>query len=172
MTLGLAPRQADLFRTTVSYCDQRVAPDSIYGVLYRECFAPFPDEIFAGLFDEAGRRSVPPMIVAVVMVLQRLEGLSDRGGGRPFHLQRALEVCRWRAGVRLPGFRAHGAGRYARPAGPPGAPGPGHGGRRAWVRGRLKVAADFALLGAAVNLARLAVLGVAYCNGAWVAGGG
>ncbi len=47
-----------------------------------------------------------------------------------------------------------------------------HGGRRARVRGRLKVAADFALLAAAVNLARLAVLGIAYRNGAWAADGG
>jgi Transposase DDE domain/Transposase domain (DUF772) len=78
MTLGLAPRQADLFRTTAAYCDGRVAPDSIYGILHRECFALFPDELFADLFDNAGRRSVPPMIVAVVMVLQRIEGLSDR----------------------------------------------------------------------------------------------
>ncbi len=35
-----------------------------------------------------------------------------------------------------------------------------HGGRRARVRGRTKVGADFALLAAAVNLARLAVLGL------------
>ena len=47
-----------------------------------------------------------------------------------------------------------------------------HGGRRARVRGQLKVAADFALLAAAVNLARLSVLGVAYRNGAWAASGG
>ncbi len=43
-----------------------------------------------------------------------------------------------------------------------------HGGRRARVRGLVKVAADFALLAAAVNLARLGVLRVAYRNGAWV----
>ena len=55
-----------------------MAPDSIYGVLHRECFSLFPDEMFADLFTDVGRRSVPPMIVAVVMVLQRLEGLSDR----------------------------------------------------------------------------------------------
>jgi hypothetical protein len=35
-----------------------------------------------------------------------------------------------------------------------------HGGRRARVRGTTKIAADFALLAAAVNLARLSVLGV------------
>src|SRR6266487_5102059 len=78
MTLGLAPRQADLFRSTAVFCDGRVAPDSIYGILHRECFALFPDEMFADLFDDVGRRSVPPMIVAVVMVLQRIEGCSDR----------------------------------------------------------------------------------------------
>ena len=55
-----------------------MAPDSIYGVLHRECFNLFPDELFADVFTDVGRRSVPPMIVAVVMVLQRLEGLSDR----------------------------------------------------------------------------------------------
>ncbi|HEX2301866.1 MAG TPA: IS1182 family transposase [Pseudonocardiaceae bacterium] len=78
VTLGRAPRQTDLLRSTVDYCQGRVAPDSIYGVLHRECFALFPDELFADLFTEVGRRSVPPMIVAVVMVLQRIEGLSDR----------------------------------------------------------------------------------------------
>jgi hypothetical protein len=78
MTLGLAPRQADLFRSTAAFCDGRVAPDSIYGILHRECFILFPDEMFADLFDDVGRRSVPPMIVAVVMVLQRAEGCSDR----------------------------------------------------------------------------------------------
>ncbi|TWP43804.1 transposase, partial [Lentzea tibetensis] len=78
MTLGRAPRQAGLLRSTVEFCEGRVAADSIYGVLHRECFALFPDEMFADLFADAGRRSVPPMIVAVVMVLQRVEGLSDR----------------------------------------------------------------------------------------------
>ena len=78
MTLGTAPRQGDLLRTTANYCSGRVAEDSIYGVLHRECFTVFPDEMFADLFTDVGRRSVPPMIVAVVMVLQRIEGLSDR----------------------------------------------------------------------------------------------
>ncbi len=44
-----------------------------------------------------------------------------------------------------------------------------HGGRRARVRGRPKVAADFSLLAAAVNLARLAVLGLVGSGGAWAA---
>jgi len=44
-----------------------------------------------------------------------------------------------------------------------------HGGRRARVRGKPKIAADFALLAAAVNLARLAVLGLAAQPGGWQA---
>ncbi|HEX5877869.1 MAG TPA: transposase [Actinomycetota bacterium] len=55
-----------------------MAPTSIYGLLHRECERLFPDEMFADLFTDVGRRSVPPMIVAVVMVLQRIEGCSDR----------------------------------------------------------------------------------------------
>ena len=78
MTLGHAPTQADIFRSTASYCEGRVAADSIHALLHRECHRLFPDELFADLFRDIGRRSVPPMIVAVVMVLQRLEGLSDR----------------------------------------------------------------------------------------------
>ena len=78
MTLGLAPRQADLFRSTVGFCEPRVAPGSIYGLLHRECHRLFPEEMFADLFTDVGRRSVPPSIVAVVMVLQRIEGCSDR----------------------------------------------------------------------------------------------
>ncbi len=78
MTLGVAPRQPDLLCTTAGFCEGRVSPESIYGVLHRECFSLFPDEMFADLFTDVGRRSVPPMIVAVVMVLQRLEGCSDR----------------------------------------------------------------------------------------------
>ncbi|MEV6324777.1 transposase [Nocardia sp. NPDC051787] len=78
MTLGRVPSQGDLLRSTVEFCAGRVGEDSIYGVLHRECGRLFPDEMFADLFTDVGRRSVPPMIVAVVMVLQRIEGLSDR----------------------------------------------------------------------------------------------
>jgi hypothetical protein len=46
-----------------------------------------------------------------------------------------------------------------------------HGGRRARVRGRVKIAAGFALLAAAVNLARLGLLGLAFQQGTWVNAG-
>ncbi|MEU7005121.1 transposase, partial [Nonomuraea sp. NPDC046570] len=78
MAVGQTPMQPGLLSSTVGFCEGRLAPNSIYAVLHRECRSLFPDEMFADLFAEDGRRSVPPMIVAVVMVLQRLEGLSDR----------------------------------------------------------------------------------------------
>jgi len=78
MSLGPTPRQGDVFRDTTEFCTPRVRAGSIYAFLHRECLALFPDALFADLFADIGRRSVPPMVVAVVMVLQRLEGLSDR----------------------------------------------------------------------------------------------
>jgi len=74
----MAPRQADLLVGSAVVCDGRVAENSIWAVLHRECHRLFPDEMFTDLFSERGRHSVPPSIVAVVMVLQRLFGLSDR----------------------------------------------------------------------------------------------
>ena len=57
VTLGLTPKQADLLCTTARFCEGRVASESIYGVLHRECFALFPDEMFADLFTDVGRRA-------------------------------------------------------------------------------------------------------------------
>ncbi len=104
MTLGVAPRQADLFRSTAAYCEGRVAPDSIYGILHRECFRLFPDEMFADLFDDAGRRSVPPMIVAVVMVLQRIEGCSDREAADRFAFDARWKYAAGGLDFDYPGF--------------------------------------------------------------------
>jgi Transposase DDE domain/Transposase domain (DUF772) len=78
MTAGTTPKQADLWRGTAALCEGRVGQQSIWAVLYREGDRLFGDELFADLFAEVGRRSVPPRIVATVMVLQRLQGLSDR----------------------------------------------------------------------------------------------
>jgi hypothetical protein len=78
MTLGRAPEQEDVWQTTARYCSGKLSPTSIFELLHRECHRLFPDDAFADLFRDIGRRSVPPRIVAVVMVLQRLEGLSDR----------------------------------------------------------------------------------------------
>lgn len=104
MTLGVAPRQADLFRSTAAFCDGRVPPGSIYGILHRECFTLFPDEMFADLFDDAGRRSVPPMIVAVVMVLQRIEGCSDREAADRFAFDARWKYAAGGLDFDYPGF--------------------------------------------------------------------
>lgn len=78
MTLGRAPEQGDVWQTTARYCEGKLSPTSIYGLLHCECHRLFPDDGFADLFRDVGRRSVPPRLVALVMVLPRLEGLSDR----------------------------------------------------------------------------------------------
>jgi IS5 family transposase len=78
MTAGTTPKQADLWRGTAAVCEGRVGEQSIWAVLYQQGDRLFADELFADLFAEVGRRSVPPRIVATVMVLQRLQGLSDR----------------------------------------------------------------------------------------------
>jgi Transposase DDE domain/Transposase domain (DUF772) len=91
VTVGTAPRQADLMKGTASFVADRVKDDSIWSVLHRECHRLFPDEMFADLFATTGRRSVPPRIVAVVMVLQRLFGLSDREAVEAFEFD-----ARWK----------------------------------------------------------------------------
>jgi IS5 family transposase len=78
MTAGTTPKQTDLWRGTAAVCEGRVGEQSIWAVLYHQGDRLFADALFADLFAEVGRRSVPPRIVATVMVLQRLQGLSDR----------------------------------------------------------------------------------------------
>ncbi len=73
--MGEAPRQLDLLDPVTRFCDESLPTGSIYGFLFRERDRLFPDELFTDLFAAIGRRSVPPSVVAVVMVLQRLEGL-------------------------------------------------------------------------------------------------
>lgn len=104
MSLGAAPRQRDLFRSTTSFCASRVADDSIYGLLHRECFNLFPEELFTDLFTDIGRRSVPPLVVAVVMVLQRLEGLSDREAVERFEFDARWKYAAGGLDFDYPGF--------------------------------------------------------------------
>ena len=78
MSLGRSSNQEDLHRSTRAACEARLGPKAIERLLARECHRLFPDEEFADLFAVIGRDSVPPRIVSVVMVLQRLHGLWDR----------------------------------------------------------------------------------------------
>lgn len=77
MSLGEAPKHDNLFRSSTSYCEG-LSETSIYRLLHERGPVLFPDAAFADLFAEVGRNSVAPQIVATVMVLQRVEGLSDR----------------------------------------------------------------------------------------------
>jgi transposase-like protein DUF772 len=96
VTLGRAQRQAELWDVAVRRCEASLPERSIFRLLHAERDRLFPDELFADLFTSVGRRSVPPSVVAVVMVLQRLEGLSDREA-----VDRVAFDLRWRyaAGV-------------------------------------------------------------------------
>src|SRR6266508_243926 len=108
MTLGLAERQGDLLDDVIRFCDDVVPRSSVYALLHRERDALFPDEFFADLFSDRGRRSVPPSVVATVMVLQRLEGLSDREAVEHYTFD-----ARWRYAAGVGGYDSRGWGRFA-----------------------------------------------------------
>jgi Transposase DDE domain/Transposase domain (DUF772) len=104
MTIGTTPRQADLWRGTAALCEGRVGQQSIWAVLYRQGDRLFGDELFADLFAEVGRRSVPPRIVATVMVLQRLQGLSDREAVEAFSFDARWKYACGGLAFDYPGF--------------------------------------------------------------------
>ena len=94
----------------------------MYALLHRECSALFPDEMLADLFAVTGRRPVPPVIVAVVMVLQRLEGCSDREAADRFAFDARWKYAAGGLDFGYPGF-VHTVlvdmrGRLRRPARP------------------------------------------------------
>ena len=108
MTLGLAERQGDLLDDVTRFCDETLAESSVYALLHRERDALFPDEFFADLFTNRGRRSVPPSVLATVMVLQRLEGLSDREA-----VERYAFDARWRYAAGVGGYDGGGWTTFA-----------------------------------------------------------
>ena len=60
-------------------CGHLLKPGTVYALLAEHRHRLFPDEMFADLFPvKRGRPSVPADVIASVMVLQSLEGLSDR----------------------------------------------------------------------------------------------
>ncbi len=108
MTLGLAERQGDLLDDLNRFCEQALPDSSVYALLNRERDRLFPDEMFADLFSDRGRRSVPPCVVATVMVLQRLEGLSDREA-----VDRYAFDARWRYAAGVGGYDGDGWAQFA-----------------------------------------------------------
>ncbi len=76
--LGTENVQAELLDTR-ALCAKLLKPGSVYEFLAEHRRELFPDQDFAGLFpSERGRPSIPASRIASVMVLQALEGLSDR----------------------------------------------------------------------------------------------
>jgi hypothetical protein len=108
MSLGLAERQGNLLDDVERFCDGKLAPDSIYSFLHRERDRLFPDEDFSDLYADTGRRSVPPSVLAVVSVLQRLEGLSDREA-----VERYCFDNRWRYAAGVGGYDTGGRTDFA-----------------------------------------------------------
>src|SRR5215208_6150762 len=107
MTLGKAERQGDLLDEVTRVCEELLPESSVYSVLARERERLFPDEMFSDLFSDRGRRSVPPSVVATVMVLQRLDGLSDREA-----VERYAFDVRWRYAAGVGGYAAGGWSRF------------------------------------------------------------
>jgi Transposase domain (DUF772). len=79
MAVGRAQRQVR-FDDAAVLLGERLAEGSVYHLLAGEGDRLFGDDYFADLFADSskGRPTVPARVVATVMVLQALEGLSDR----------------------------------------------------------------------------------------------
>jgi Transposase DDE domain/Transposase domain (DUF772) len=108
MTLGLAERQGSLLDDLNRFCEVALDDASVYAFLHRERDRLFPDELFVDLFSDRGRRSVPPSVVATVMVLQRLEGLSDREAAERYAFD-----ARWRYAAGVGGYDCGGWTSFA-----------------------------------------------------------
>ena len=86
-----------------------VPAGTVYAFLAEHRHEVFPDELFADLFPSGrGRPSVPADVIATVMVLQALEGLSDRDAITGVADGSALEG-RGRPGARRRGVPPDGA---------------------------------------------------------------
>jgi IS5 family transposase len=80
-------------------CGHLVPAGSVYAFLAEHRTRLFPDELFVDLFPSGrGRPSVPADVIATVMVLQSLEGLSDRDAIAQLRTNIAWKVA---AGVSL-----------------------------------------------------------------------
>lgn len=86
-------------------CRHLVAEDSVHAFLADHRRDLFPDDLFSDLFtSDRGRPSVPADVVATVMVLQSLEGLSDRDAAMALRTNIAWKVA---AGLALDDVGIH-----------------------------------------------------------------
>ncbi|MGH2676215.1 MAG: IS1182 family transposase [Actinomycetota bacterium] len=95
--LGTLDPQTELLDAE-AYCGHLVAEESIHRKLAQVGDALFADEDFADLYDAArGRHSVPPSMLAKVLLLQSLEGTSDRET-----VDRVRRDIGWKVALHLP----------------------------------------------------------------------
>ncbi len=95
--LGTVDPQAEILDAD-QLCGHLVADDSIHRKLAVVGDKLFCDEDFSDLYDSSrGRHSVPPSMLAKVMLLQSLEGTSDRET-----VDRVRCDLRWKVALRLP----------------------------------------------------------------------
>src|SRR5215216_7515192 len=97
--LGVADRQRGFF--DAAWCSDLLAEDSIYALLAEHGDRIVRDEDFAECYSERqGRPSIPPSLLAKVLLLAYREGLSD---------ERAMEALRfdlrWKVALEI--GRAH-----------------------------------------------------------------
>lgn len=77
-----------------AHCRSLVPENSVFALLADHRKQLFPDELFADLFLTArGRPSVPGEVIASAMVLQELEGLSDRQASDALRLNIGWKVA-------------------------------------------------------------------------------
>jgi IS5 family transposase len=87
-------------------CGHLVPAGSVHAFLAEQRQRLFPDELFADLFPSGrGRPSVPADVIATVMVLQSLEGLSDRDAVDQLRVNIAWKVAAGRP-LDDPGFHS------------------------------------------------------------------
>ena len=90
---GRSDSNAELL-DAAALCRHLVPDDSVHAFLADHRQELFPDELFADLFPSGrGRPSVPADVIATVMVLQALEGLSDRDAANALRTNIAWKVA-------------------------------------------------------------------------------
>ena len=90
---GRSDRNAELL-DAAALCGHLVTVDSVHALLAAHRRELFPDDLFGDLFPSGrGRPSVPADVIATVMVLQALEGLSDRDAVRELRTNIAWKVA-------------------------------------------------------------------------------
>ena len=90
----------------VALCGHLVSAGSVHAFLAEHRQRLFPDEMFADLFPSGrGRPSVPADVIATVMVLQSLEGFSDRDAVEQLRVNIAWKVAAGRP-LDDPGFHS------------------------------------------------------------------